>query len=675
MSILANSGLFLPWKGKAKGKEKEKEKEIPSVDKQSNSNVQLPTPPVSQDSSNNKARSFHLSLTPDSSLPSRIHSHPASSQNSRSSFSTRLNTPIGIRESASSSIHCTRNSKEDGRTTKVLGSITQLLIKQSEIIKNREDPLIAFQAHINQRLNDMEAKIKTLKSDHEKEEVEIQAYIKDKIEEFVNRLSTLHPYYKEKQTRRNNEQTQKLLKGNYIPHYPIHQSGSDDQSQVMTPSSSEICVNDLINFDDFINFDDSIVQDEHNYNNDFAQIENPTLLDTENHMNYTHTQSRKATSPIPAGTHVDQAVNKQKALLNSQNVLHEGENTVDFIFRRRLRGNKSKDNFKIDMSFLDEISIDKSIRESSEEEYAFSNNLSSGIDSLPGKNTGSSPGPSTTKVYPTRNHNTKWNPFPLTYMREPTRSKSGVSLVEDRLLLPGIKTSVVAQSKKRRRSTYHGWSNGNKKRKKPNSELKGWPDYGTNTIKSRMEEIICDTCGGRVHWACAGLGHGKNMRDTPWSCPGCLAILLEVEDGNDGRMPSIPRAQQERCLRPNCIYSSQKKIVRKNDDVNEFYMEKIIGRKRLHFNLGGGGGATYMYLVRWYDWEIYDSTWEPARNIPDLPKWEAHFLQSLKSEGPDIHTQKVLLAEECKPWFDHRGKYNTALLLSMNLEKRLWWED
>ncbi|WVW83121.1 hypothetical protein I302_105139 [Kwoniella bestiolae CBS 10118] len=631
-------------------------------------------------------------LTPDSSTPQTPSSPPVTPAKITPST---LPSKSDRRSSTSSSYHMAIRP-EDPRLTNILGSIANLLIQQTELIRTHQEKLTSFEVFVQDRFDELEINLEEVAEKQRGCGLELEIYLNDRVEGLVERLNTLKSTRVNKRKGRAQGQTKaKAIKATNST--SIKKNDTQDDSTMIS----------FFNMEDLIRLESPIMERPETQSQSHPQLQvvdysqdafdsfafDPAIFEVPSTTLGDHAPS--STLPEPTGTLVDQAIEKQRQLLNGESVLKEGENAVGFVFRKRLKGTKGKDNFKIDMSFLDEILIDgqaQADRPEESEDQPLINFSPETDEAGPSNNLRSQ----ITKAY---------NPFPLTYMRQaslssvPSSSSSstadsddshltairrGASLVDDKLLLPGTPTPAPVRSRtlsgrkrKRGNGTTTHWTNSKKKRLKKEDKIGkkdvGWPGFGANTIKSRMEEIICDTCGGRVHWACAGLSHGKSMRGTPWSCPNCLGILAKANDRGNGKIPSIPKAQQEKCLRPNCIYRSEKRIVRKNDDVNQYFMEKIIGRKRISHKPGGGN---YLYLVKWWDWEIYDSTWEPARNIPDLERYEALFLDyALKTEGTDIYLKNVILLEECSPWIDHKGNYDIELLLSMGVERRQWWDD
>ncbi|WVQ70118.1 uncharacterized protein L199_008343 [Kwoniella botswanensis] len=593
---------------------------------------------------------------------------------------------------------------DDQKITNIIGSIAQLLTQQSQLISDHENKLRMCEIYFQNKFYELESMLEHFIESQRSDGLEVEVYIKDKVDNMAEKLDKL--IRKKAPNGRGRPKAENTTKNiNLEPQ-------SDAVSGMGFPLEDMLGIEDLITFDTPSSLDMQDAQTRLQTMNFNQLLVDPLSLDSTifDIPQFIAPTTEKGSSYLPGRgkTLVDQAIEKQRNLLNDENVLKEGENSVEFVFRKKLKGTKGKDNFKIDMSFLDEISIDSQSQAQNQDqerpESRFHVPTSYGIT-----NSQIEVGPSNNL----RSHQVKeYDPFPLTYLRERTSTdippssssssdtsdysddshltsiKRGASLVDDKLLLPGTPTlspvglptraRTLSGSGKKRKKVSNGWTNKKKpKRNEGDDEKKkkvdGWPTFGVNTLKNRMDEIVCDTCGGRVHWACAGLSHSRNMREAPWSCPDCLKIMVEASDSRDGRIPSIPRAQQEKCLRPNCIFRSERRIVRENDDVNQFFMEKIIGRKKISHRPGSGN---YLYLVKWWDWEIYDSTWEPGRNIPDLERYEVLFLQcALKTEGTDMYLKNVLLLEECSPWFDHKGRYKVDLLKSLGVEKRIWWDD
>nr|XP_031862833.1 uncharacterized protein CI109_001845 [Kwoniella shandongensis]KAA5529905.1 hypothetical protein CI109_001845 [Kwoniella shandongensis] len=349
----------------------------------------------------------------------------------------------------------------------------------------------------------------------------------------------------------------------------------------------------------------------------------------------------------PITSVVEAAIEAERERLGGVPVLREGESAVQFTMRKRLhRIGQELGMPLIDMSNLNDSDSDSETH------------LSSGVESLPD----SEPLPLRVRSPPinielevARSRSATWNPFPHPYMRQGSvvsrqtngdevqgegeqgsQFVRGASLIEDNLLAPGEGEGSVRGVK--------------------------WPKYGVNSVKGRMQEITCDICGGRVHWACAGLTDGASMWNEAWSCPECVAIQLESAEAGS-RAPSIPRSQQER---------SQERIVRKPKDDDEFYLERIIGRRSL--GRQANGKKVFMYLIKWWDWQVYDATWEPAKNIPDLKRNEEIFLHSARENDINVN-YRIALLPEAQLWFTEKGEYKKDLLRMLGVDERAWWDD
>ncbi|KAK8869840.1 hypothetical protein IAR55_000408 [Kwoniella newhampshirensis] len=369
-------------------------------------------------------------------------------------------------------------------------------------------------------------------------------------------------------------------------------------------------------------------------------------------------QSLVGMGQIPITSVVDAAIEAERARLGGVPVLQEGESTIQFTMRKRLH----RVGQELGMPLVD---LSDFLSDTDAKSY-----LSSGVDSLPESEPlprrvrPPAQTPSNTQL--ARSRSGTWNPFPHPYMRQgsvlPQQSLQGetgpaetgqtdnqfvrgASLIRDSLLAPGEGDDSTRGAK--------------------------WPKYGINTVKGRMQEIVCDICGGRVHWACAGLPDGASMWNEAWSCPECIAIQREYAEAGS-RAPSIPRAQQERCLRNSCIYRSMERIVRKPKDDDEFYLERIIGRKAV--GRQANGKRTFKYLVKWWDWQSYDSTWEPAKNIPDLKRNDDIFLHAAREADINVN-YRVALLPEAQMWFTDTGEYKKDLLRMLGVDGRAWWDD
>jgi hypothetical protein len=66
-----------------------------------------------------------------------------------------------------------------------------------------------------------------------------------------------------------------------------------------------------------------------------------------------------------------------------------------------------------------------------------------------------------------------------------------------------------------------------------------WPPKAAYTLRGRTQEIVCDTCKGRVHWCCAGLAEDATPPVSEWDCPDCAAKLERGESRRHGKGRSL----------------------------------------------------------------------------------------------------------------------------------------
>ncbi|EIW69691.1 hypothetical protein TREMEDRAFT_62560 [Tremella mesenterica DSM 1558] len=248
-----------------------------------------------------------------------------------------------------------------------------------------------------------------------------------------------------------------------------------------------------------------------------------------------------------------------------------------------------------------------------------------------------------------------------------------------------------------------------------------WPPWGDNTIQSRMQEITCDTCQGRLHYACASLHDDDDMRGEPYSCPPCVTLYsmsspsLSPSPTTPSNLPNLPNsssspssssnnlpsnsliskststtntksknlvprkirgrivpiAPHDRCIRPDCILRSRISLKRKRDDTELYYFERIIGRRVLHRL--GNGKRVFEFLVKWEGWEIYDSTWEKSRNIPHVEVQHELFEIMAKRQGLEMMTRTCLL-NEAEEWWDDMGELKRDKLEMLGVQPAPWWD-
>ncbi|WVQ98712.1 hypothetical protein IAU59_005843 [Kwoniella sp. CBS 9459] len=551
--------------------------------------------------------------------------------------------------------------------SQLLGSMISLIVAQGKAIKASEQRDLAFKSTMDKKLNLLEGRIYTLRAAIDY--LPSNSGLNDRLQHVSKKLRAVEDAFQEHPRAPDSRPQRSFVRSAKHVQQPLTRPTLDDD----LPLKEQAQIHDA----------------DRNPNSPSIQLSvTPSDTERRSEVAIAHAREDPARSTFRNGVElslVDRAIQAEEERLGGATVLAEGESTVEFHVRKRVVKKRKRNDFRLDMGFLDEVSIDENAvvqNNDPYEAYMNASQLSSGIEDLPEsiRSRASSVDPGSTSQSQGRSRrnareSNPWNPFPTQMMRQrsisisPSTSSAnsedshltavrrGASLVEDQLLAPGRPREWDKRGKRRK--------NGRPRKRGPK-----WPAFGPNTVKTRMEEVVCDNCSGRVHYACAGPLRGKDMNKEPWSCPNCVWILSHADDDEE---IDIPQAQQERCLREDCIYRSAKKIVRKNDDDNEFFMERIVGRKRLRWETNGD--ATYVYLVKWYDWALYDSTWEPRSNIPNIARQEALFLQEAKRQGLLDPRQKVILLPEVELWFDHKGQYRIDVLLELGVNRRWWWEN
>ncbi|OCF36561.1 hypothetical protein I316_01811 [Kwoniella heveanensis BCC8398] len=595
---------------------------------------------------------------------------------------TPVGLPIVSNDDPSSSLTAAVDADQVPEINQLLGSMIALIVAQGRAIKASEQKDLTFQTLMDQKLNLLTGRVATLRAIVGS--LPPKSRYNDRLQFVDKRLRAVEDGVQDL-ARASGPKGKAILRDGIMMRNPGDKGSSPHAERFFTLPISFDSLNSAdvnIRIDDevpscgLMDYDDSTVQIS-------ITPMTPTITHGGSQTQITSAALERDLLPFnQVGLSlVDRAIQAEREKLGDASVLAEGENTVGFHVRKRVVKKRKRDTFELDMGFLDNVSIDENaIIQNNDpyEAYMNASQLSSGIEdlpeSLPSRSASTIPDTMTTRQRGKAGEN-GWIPFPTQMLRQKsvsvspsfssadsedshlTADRRGVSLVEDKLLAPGGPSPSKKKGKK-----------GGKRKKRKRGSV--WPAFGPNTVKTRMEEVVCDNCSGRVHYACAGPLRGKDMNKEPWSCPDCIWILTHAFDDEE---VEIPEAQQERCLREDCIYRSATKIVRKNDDDNEFFMEKIVGRKRLRWE--ANGEATYVYLVKWYDWALYDSTWEPRSNIPNIKRQEALFLQELRRQGTESDPrEKVVLLPEVERWFDHKGQYRIDVLEGLGIDKRCWWE-
>ncbi|ODO11490.1 hypothetical protein I350_00270 [Cryptococcus amylolentus CBS 6273] len=196
-----------------------------------------------------------------------------------------------------------------------------------------------------------------------------------------------------------------------------------------------------------------------------------------------------------------------------------------------------------------------------------------------------------------------------------------------------------------------------------------WKCLGDNTAKGRNWVLECRGCTGRVHWACAGFETtSKWNKSHNYFCPGCWSLLGKAIKS---KQATVEKAQQETCLRADCILHHDPV----EDDDDQFAFESVKGRRYRK----KGDPKSVEFLIKWEQWALWDSTWEPPSALDDFPYAKRRFEKQARAEGNNVGAgalgERVILLKEAQEYFLPRtGKYNISHLKEKKLAHREWWD-
>ncbi|TYJ56583.1 hypothetical protein B9479_002675 [Cryptococcus floricola] len=184
-----------------------------------------------------------------------------------------------------------------------------------------------------------------------------------------------------------------------------------------------------------------------------------------------------------------------------------------------------------------------------------------------------------------------------------------------------------------------------------------WPNKKPFSIVGTMQEIVCDWCHGRCHWACAGLSEHVDMSKRDWFCADCKH-LQKVKGVT--RKEYVDRSQEERCIRFNCILLDDIPEEAYQEEV--FVVQRLIGRRTVRkfsaFSRANSSVETE-WLVFWDGYELKDCSWEVRDNLaPHDKKLIADFdAVAGKEIGVEANEKSslVLLEEAKTVWSTETG--------------------
>ncbi|WVR05273.1 hypothetical protein IAU60_002285 [Kwoniella sp. DSM 27419] len=166
-----------------------------------------------------------------------------------------------------------------------------------------------------------------------------------------------------------------------------------------------------------------------------------------------------------------------------------------------------------------------------------------------------------------------------------------------------------------------------------------WPKKREGTVVGLLYTVKW------VHWACAGFDEEYDLAGEEWTCPDCLANAQRslLRANRPSRLHSPSGHMQQVGLRDEQHIGSRlrKKVLSKPGDDELFVIDKIIGMREVPSN--HPGRKAFQYLVKWYDWPVESSTWEPKAHIPRIKGLLFDFHQEAAEAGVDVRQKVVLL--------------------------------
>ncbi|WVF72137.1 hypothetical protein IAT40_006949 [Kwoniella sp. CBS 6097] len=131
-----------------------------------------------------------------------------------------------------------------------------------------------------------------------------------------------------------------------------------------------------------------------------------------------------------------------------------------------------------------------------------------------------------------------------------------------------------------------------------------------------------------------------------------LPSRSEINDVTDNGNRRHSSASTSTNSRPNCVKRTKQKIETTDEDENLYVIESIIGTKEIPSSIPGK--KEHLYLAKWRDYPVIDSSWEPKVHIPDIDDLYFEFYQAALEEGSDPR-RKVVLLEEAREAWDEEG--------------------
>ncbi|KZT65315.1 hypothetical protein DAEQUDRAFT_768977 [Daedalea quercina L-15889] len=151
-----------------------------------------------------------------------------------------------------------------------------------------------------------------------------------------------------------------------------------------------------------------------------------------------------------------------------------------------------------------------------------------------------------------------------------------------------------------------------------------WPKFIEGDDAYQHEYINCDNCDAWFHYGCVGLAPDDARlaeQESSFFCPPC-----EVAGRKRKGRHTTENSDAAQCARPDCPSGEE----------NQYFVERIIGRRPSQTVSGSRGMPKFVWLVRWLGWEVTHATWEFPENLGEHSQLIAEFEVAADLEGKDL---------------------------------------
>ncbi|KAI0819408.1 hypothetical protein BC628DRAFT_1423814 [Trametes gibbosa] len=194
---------------------------------------------------------------------------------------------------------------------------------------------------------------------------------------------------------------------------------------------------------------------------------------------------------------------------------------------------------------------------------------------------------------------------------------------------PGIKTGGAEKGKA-------------KKYEPPQVGTKcAWPSKIDGDDAYQREFVQCDNCEAWYHFGCVGM-EADDPRLEP-EAEFLVDIFVLVPHSAIREQRQGLRFQEAACARPDCERAGLA------EDTNEYFVERIIGRRPYDADLAEGikRPTRFLWLVKWDGWKAESASWQERGHLGDCARFIEEFEQAAEIEGRNLaQLDKVVVLNE-----------------------------